>query len=277
VKDNFLLKKNQSKVFNELSNEDAGKLIKGIFNYANTGESQLDGYLKIIFLPIKDDIDKNEENYKKRCETNRANGSRGGAPKGNNNAKKDSTNDTSELGEIEEKAKTTENNQSVEKTTENNMNNHNHIHISHITNHNQDSNKKDIRVIGEEEKEEEEQPEIITDNVPYEEIISYLNLKIGSNYRSSSKETRKHIKARFNEKYTLEDFYKVIDNMTAEWLGDEKMSRYLRPETLFGTKFESYKNRIPSNKPKTLKDISMSEIDRAIEEEKRRKANGSYG
>ena len=260
MKDNFLLKKNQSKVFNELSNEDAGKLIKGIFNYANTGDSQLDGYLKIIFLPIKDDIDKNEENYKKRCEINRANGSRGGAPKGNKNA---------------EKTKTTENNQSVEETTENNMNNHNHIHISSTNNHNQDNNK-DIRVIGKEEKEEE-QPEVITDTIPYQEIISYLNLKIGSNYRSTSKETRKHIKARFNEKYTLEDFYKVIDNMTAEWLGDEKMSRYLRPETLFGTKFESYKNWIPSNKPKTLKDISMSEIDRAIEEEKRRKANGSYG
>ena len=66
---------------------DAGKLIKGIFNYVNTGDSELDGYLKIVFIPIKDYIDKNEETYRKRCEINKLNGSKGGAPKGNNNAK----------------------------------------------------------------------------------------------------------------------------------------------------------------------------------------------
>lgn len=118
IKDNFLLKLSQIKVFNELSDEDAGKLIKGVFNYVNDGESQLDGYLKVIFIPIKEEIDKNEERYKKRCETNKNNGSRGGAPKGNKNAKK---------------TKTTENNRTVKKTTENNMINHNHYH-NHIHN-----------------------------------------------------------------------------------------------------------------------------------------------
>lgn len=118
IKDNFLLKLSQIKVFNELSDEDAGKLIKGVFNYVNDGESQLDGYLKVIFIPIKEEIDKNEEKYKKRCETNKNNGSRGGAPKGNKNAKK---------------TKTTENNRTVKKTTENNMIYHNHYH-NHIHN-----------------------------------------------------------------------------------------------------------------------------------------------
>jgi len=111
MKDNFLLKTNQGKVFKELSDEDAGKLIKGIYDYATTGDSKLDGYLKIIFLPIKDEIDKNEENYQKRCEINKVNGSKGGAPKGNQNAKKKG------------------NNQKQPKTTKNNMNNHNHYHI----------------------------------------------------------------------------------------------------------------------------------------------------
>ena len=88
MKDNFLLKKAQQEIFNNLSNEDAGLLIKGIFEYINTGDSKLDGYLKVIFIPIKNDIDKNEENYQKRCETNKLIGSKGGAPKGNTNAKK---------------------------------------------------------------------------------------------------------------------------------------------------------------------------------------------
>ena len=54
MKDNFLLKASHGKIFNELNDIDAGKLIKGIFNYVNTEDSQLDGYLKIIFLPIKE-------------------------------------------------------------------------------------------------------------------------------------------------------------------------------------------------------------------------------
>lgn len=81
MKDNFLLKKSQHNVFQELSNEDAGKLIKGIFEYSVTGKVILEGYLKIIFLPIKEEIDKNEEKYEMICERNRNNGRLGGRPK----------------------------------------------------------------------------------------------------------------------------------------------------------------------------------------------------
>ena len=81
-------------------------------------------------------------------------------------------------------------------------------------------------------------------NVEREEIkdiVDYLNLKLNSNYKSSSKTTQKHIKARLNEGFTLEDFKIVIDKKYIEWFGTE-MQQYLRPETLFGTKFESYLN-----------------------------------
>ena len=40
----------------------------------------------------------------------------------------------------------------------------------------------------------------------------------------------------------MEDFKKVIDIKVQEWGKNEKMNKYLRPETLFGTKFESYLN-----------------------------------
>jgi len=71
-------------------------------------------------------------------------------------------------------------------------------------------------------------------------IISYLNKKTGKNFKPSTKATVNHIKARFNENFKLEDFKTVIDNQTAKWNSDPKMVDYLRPETLFGTKFESY-------------------------------------
>lgn len=38
-------------------------------------------------------------------------------------------------------------------------------------------------------------------------------------------------------------FKKVIDNKSAEWLEDRYWSRYLRPQTLFGPKFEMYLNQ----------------------------------
>lgn len=79
------------------------------------------------------------------------------------------------------------------------------------------------------------------DNIIYCQIIDYLNEKAGTSYRANSKSTQSHINARLSEKYTLDDFKKVIDNKVAEWKGTE-FEQYLRPATLFGTKFESYLN-----------------------------------
>lgn len=73
-------------------------------------------------------------------------------------------------------------------------------------------------------------------------IVEYLNEKAGTAYKSTTQKTISLINARLNEGFTVNDFEKVIDNKVRDWKGDEKMQRYLRPETLFGTKFESYLN-----------------------------------
>ena len=73
-------------------------------------------------------------------------------------------------------------------------------------------------------------------------IIDYLNESIGSKYKYNTKGTVKYIKARFNEGYVLDDFYDVIDKKVKEWLNTD-MEKYLRPETLFGNKFENYLNQ----------------------------------
>jgi uncharacterized phage protein (TIGR02220 family) len=74
------------------------------------------------------------------------------------------------------------------------------------------------------------------------EIIEYLNLKTGKNFKSTTKITLKLIKARLNEGFTLDDFKTVIDNMKSSWTGT-KFQQYLAPTTLFGTKFETYLNQ----------------------------------
>lgn len=73
------------------------------------------------------------------------------------------------------------------------------------------------------------------------DIISYMNEKLGTRYRENNKATIRHIKARLSEGYTVDDFKKVIDKKYKSWNGTD-MAKYLRPETLFGTKFESYLN-----------------------------------
>jgi uncharacterized phage protein (TIGR02220 family) len=79
------------------------------------------------------------------------------------------------------------------------------------------------------------------DKVIYTSVIEYLNKKANTNYKATTKKTQSLIHARLAEGFTEDDFKKVIDNKCAEWIGTE-WQKYLRPETLFGTKFEGYLN-----------------------------------
>ena len=76
----------------------------------------------------------------------------------------------------------------------------------------------------------------------YKNAVDYLNEKAGTKYKYNSKNTTRHIQARLNEGYTLEDFKTVIDKKCSEWLNTD-MEKYLCPETLFGPKFEKYLNQ----------------------------------
>lgn len=75
-----------------------------------------------------------------------------------------------------------------------------------------------------------------------EATINYLNKKTGKAYRPTTPNTIKHLTARINEGYNDWDFMDVIDTKCKEWMGTD-MEKYLRPETLFGSKFENYLNQ----------------------------------
>ena len=75
----------------------------------------------------------------------------------------------------------------------------------------------------------------------YISIVSYLNEKAGTGFKATTAKTKSAIHARLAEGFTLEDFKIVIDKKCQEWIGTD-MQKYLRPETLFGTKFEGYLN-----------------------------------
>ncbi len=98
------------------------------------------------------------------------------------------------------------------------------------------------------------------------EVIEYLNKKAETNYKKNTKSTITKIKARFKEGFTIDDFKLVIDKKCEEWKNTE-MEKYLRPDTLFGTKFESYLNQKNITK-KREKETFNDRLDRWAESRK---------
>jgi uncharacterized phage protein (TIGR02220 family) len=106
----------------------------------------------------------------------------------------------------------------------------------------------------------------INNNNAYAEIINYLNEKAGTNYKHTTKSTQEHIKARLNENFSIENFKTVIDKKCVEWKGTE-FEQYLRPQTLFGTKFEGYLNSKTTKVNKPSKTIVIDEEEQKLNEE----------
>lgn len=85
------------------------------------------------------------------------------------------------------------------------------------------------------------------ENIPYRDIIEYLNKKAGKSFKYTTESHRMHIKAIWDNGFRLDDFKKVVDNKVSDWLGvtsrdGQDMTKYLRPRTLFSDKFEDYLN-----------------------------------
>lgn len=94
-------------------------------------------------------------------------------------------------------------------------------------------------------------------------VIKYLNAKTGSKFTSKAKAHASKIRARLNEGATPEQFKECIDNMCAQWLEDNKMRSYLRPETLFSNKFWGY---ITAKSGEQMTQDAFDELDALIED-----------
>ena len=60
-------------VVDELNDEQAGKLFRAMLTYFATGKApKFDGVLKYVWIPIKQQMDRDKEKYDAKCEKNRA-------------------------------------------------------------------------------------------------------------------------------------------------------------------------------------------------------------
>ena len=72
------------------------------------------------------------------------------------------------------------------------------------------------------------------------QALSRFEAVTGRACRIPSSDVTLSLRRIFDAGYTVDDVEAVCRSKLAEWGNDVKMSRYLRPETVFGSKFESY-------------------------------------
>ncbi len=91
-----------------------------------------------------------------------------------------------------------------------------------------------------------------TINKTINSAIEYLNDKANKRFNNKSKDSQL-LKQLIKQNYTIDDFKLVIDHKVYEWLNDAEMKKFLRPSTLFGSKFDRYLNEaIPQKKVRRL-------------------------
>lgn len=216
MRDSFVLYTEYMAQIELLNMEQRGELLTAIMNHAlGRASPELDAVTSMAFSFIRSRMDRDGEKYEKTVEARKEAGKMGGRPKAN--------------GFSEKQTKAKKANGFPEKQTK---------------------AKKPVYDL-------DNDPDSDCDNdknnmspptsggrpaYQYAEIIDYLNQKAGTRYKHSSEDTRKHIRARVNDGYTLDDFKAVIDRKAEEWKGTE-WEKFLRPSTLFGSKFESYLNQ----------------------------------
>ena len=227
--------------FDILSDEQAGMLIKALLSYANTGEKPEladDQAVKLMFSGMSKQIDRDFEKYDKVCQKR----SKAGRISASAKASVKSDNQTSVNMCCQDEDKYEE-----EKEDENEYKNEKEYE-------NENKYKNENEPLSDDGADRARSDEACpTRDTDIEEVVFYLNKQAHTRYRSSSKRTRELIADKLGDNYTVADLKAVIDRKCAEWLGTE-YEKYLRPDTLFGERFESYLNvpdsppRLPQNK-----------------------------
>lgn len=71
-------------------------------------------------------------------------------------------------------------------------------------------------------------------------IIKYLNFKTGAEYDPDDEYSHQLVNDLIESGYDYNDLMQVVNKKCSEWMNDSVMRSYLRPSTLFGSKFPEY-------------------------------------
>ena len=188
----------------ELTDEQVAKLFRGMVKYFKTGKNpKFTGVLKFVFIPIKQQMDRDAEKYDRRCEKNREN--------------------------VKKRYERIQSNTNVYDGIRTYTNATN-------TNTNKDTNKDTNTKTDTDTNTMSSETDA---GLLSYDLIQYLNEKTGGNYKPD-KANAVRVQSLLDSGYTPLQLRTVIDKKVDEWYGDSKMRSYLRPSTLFGDKFGEY-------------------------------------
>ena len=195
---------------NELTDEQVAKLFRGMVSYFNTGkEPKFSGLMKMVFIPIRQQMDRDTDKYEKKCAKNRES-----IQKYWDKVKAD----TNEYERI--RTNTDEYERIPPNTNVANTNTNTTTKTKTETETTTMSSETDAGLLS-------------------FDLIQYLNEKTGSDYKAD-KTNAVRIQTLLDSGYSPAELRSVIDKKCAEWMTDPKMRPYLRPSTLWGAKFPEY-------------------------------------
>lgn len=216
-KNSFIVFTDIKEILDDLDDNQVAALFRGMVDYQETGEDpNFKGALKYIFIPIRQQMDRNNEKWNKTKEVRAVAGKKGGLRSGEVRAKQMKQNEANEANaSFGSSNEANEANEAVTVTGTVTVTDTVTVNVTDT--------------VG-----EELSPESLSLS-----MINYLNKKSGASYQVDDG-TINLITDLVGVGYTEADIRSVIDRKCSDWLNDPKMRQYLRPSTLFGAKFSEY-------------------------------------
>lgn len=129
-KESFIIYASFYKPISKLSDKQLGRLFRAIFRYHIDGDVAVEEDIEMAFAFFVNQFEIDESKYQSKVERNRDNGRKGGAPKGNRNAAKNSSETTQCNPSVE---KTSENNPIQAKTSETTLNDNDNVNDNELS------------------------------------------------------------------------------------------------------------------------------------------------
>lgn len=213
-KKSFIVYCDIKETLDELTDEQAGKLFKGMVHYSDDGtEPNFDTILKFVFIPIRQQMDRDNEKWTGIKVARSRAGKLGGAKKGNQNAKKDKT--------------LQDNNTSVTKNKQNKQSQAKQAKQAVNVNVNDNVNVN------------------VNDNVI--QLSSALLSRMGGNASQDFEPdamVQSNIAGLLNEGYTEDDMFEVVDAAWTAWKDDKANITFYNPQALFGDMFRPLRRQL---------------------------------
>ena len=210
-KGSFVVYTDIKEIIDDLDDKQVADLFRAMLDYQVTGKvPKLTGSLKYIFIPIRQQMDRDREKWDKTRASRSESGRKGGLKSAESRAKQNEANQAN--ASFGSSGEANEANQAVTVTGTVTVN-------GDVTGN-------------------------VSDSLPDAgllsyDLIQYLNEKTGSDYKAD-KANAVRVQSLLDSGYTPLQLRTVIDKKCDEWMTDEKMRPYLRPSTLFGDKFGEY-------------------------------------